>query len=260
MYLAISFLVCFLTPSFIEACGVKPFGSRIVGGEEASPNSWPWQASLQYNGRHICGATVITESWILCAAHCVDQSSDPNRYSLALGAHSRTNDGEVFRVSRVIKHEQFSMQHLRHDVALLKLSKPATLGGKINTICLPQHGSRVSPGTTCYVTGWGRINPSNNQLAPRLKQASAPVASHSECRRTNGGSVDESSMICVGGKGSSVCNGDSGGPLSCKEGNRWVVRGAASWVTSRTCPGHTYSVYSRVSSYINWINGHIQGK
>ena len=71
--------------------------------------------------------------------------------------------------------------------------------------------------------------------------------------------MDESSMVCVGGKGSSVCNGDSGGPLSCMEGGRWVLRGAASWVTSKTCPGHTYSVYARVSSYINWINQQIQG-
>ena len=113
----------------------------------------------------------------------------------------------------------------------------------------------------CFVClGWGRISSSSNALAPRLKQASAPVASHSECRRKNGGSVDESSMVCVGGKGSSVCNGDSGGPLSCLEGGRWVVRGAASWVTSRTCPGHTYSVYARVSSYVNWINGYVQSK
>ena len=113
----------------------------------------------------------------------------------------------------------------------------------------------------CYrLLGWGRIKSNTNDLAPRLKQASAPVASHSECLRKNGGSVDESSMICVGGKGSSVCNGDSGGPLSCLEGGRWVVRGAASWVTSRTCPGHTYSVYSRVSSYVNWIDGYVQGK
>ncbi|KAJ7378223.1 Chymotrypsinogen B [Desmophyllum pertusum] len=88
---------------------------------------------------------------------------------------------------------------------------------------------------------WGRINPSNNQLAPLLKQASAPVATHSQCRATNGRTVDESSMVCVGGQGSSVCNGDSGGPLSCNEGGRWVLRGAASWVTSKTCPGRTYS-------------------
>ena len=69
------------------------------------------------------------------------------------GAHRRTGDGQVFKVSRVIKHPSFSMQHLRHDVAVLKLSRPATLGGKINTICLPSHGSRVSQGTKCYVTG-----------------------------------------------------------------------------------------------------------
>ncbi|KAJ7378272.1 Chymotrypsinogen B [Desmophyllum pertusum] len=149
------------------------------------------------------------------------------------------------------------MQHLRHDVAVLKLSRPATLGGKINTICLPSHGSRVSPGATCYVTGWGRINPSNNQLAPLLKQASAPVATHSQCRATNRRTVDESSMVCVGGQGSSVCNGDSGGPLSCNEGGRWVLRGAASWVTSKTCPGRTYSVYARVSSYIDWITARV---
>lgn len=69
------------------------------------------------------------------------------------GAHSRTYGGQVFKVSRVIKQPQFSMQHLRHDVALLKLSKAVKLSGKINTVCLPKHGSRVSQGTTCYVTG-----------------------------------------------------------------------------------------------------------
>lgn len=69
------------------------------------------------------------------------------------GAHRRTGDGQVFEVSRVIRHRSFSMQYLRHDVAVLKLARPATLGGKINTICLPSHGSRVSQGTKCYVTG-----------------------------------------------------------------------------------------------------------
>ena len=67
-------------------------------------------------------------------------------------------------------------------------------------------------------------------------------------------------MICVGGEGTSTCNGDSGGPLSCLEGGKWVVRGATSWGTSLTCPGYTYSVFARVSSYVNWINGYVQSK
>lgn len=50
---------------------------RIVGGEEASPNSWPWQVSIQakkpvgfYRRSHICGGTLINKEWVLSAAHC----------------------------------------------------------------------------------------------------------------------------------------------------------------------------------------------
>ena len=49
------------------------------------PHSWPWQASLRYYGRHICGASLLNQNWVLSAAHCVDQSNEAGRYSLALG-------------------------------------------------------------------------------------------------------------------------------------------------------------------------------
>ncbi|XP_015773229.1 PREDICTED: suppressor of tumorigenicity 14 protein-like isoform X3 [Acropora digitifera] len=251
-------LLSFFAPSLIEACGNRPSGSRIIGGEEAPVNSWPWQLSLRAPNSHTCGASLLTSEWVLTAAHCVYRSSSPSTYRLVLGAHDRTRGGEVVRISRVIRHPQFSMSNLRHDVALLKLASPATISSKVGTICLPEQGSRIPQGSTCYVTGWGRINPSNNVLAEKLKQAKVPVVSHNQCRRTNGGTVHESSMVCVGGNGSSVCNGDSGGPLSCLENGKWVVRGAASWVTSRRCPINTFSVYARVSSYVDWIKLYIR--
>ena len=50
---------------------------RIVGGEEASPNCWRWQVSIQAKKpvrfdrrRHICGGTLINKEWVLSAAHC----------------------------------------------------------------------------------------------------------------------------------------------------------------------------------------------
>ena len=64
-------------------------------------------------------------------------------------------------------------------------------------------------------------------------------------------------MICLGGAGSSACMGDSGGPLVCEENGRWFLRGAASFVKNKQCPKNNYSVYARVSSYIDWISDKI---
>jgi len=46
----------------LTGCGrqaVTPIRSRIVGGLEATPHSWPWLVSLQYYGEHFCGGTLI---------------------------------------------------------------------------------------------------------------------------------------------------------------------------------------------------------
>ena len=48
--------------------------TRIVGGTEAIPNSWPWQCNLRtpmYGDGLLCAATVIDRMHVLTAAHCV---------------------------------------------------------------------------------------------------------------------------------------------------------------------------------------------
>ena len=56
-------------------------------------------------------------------------------------------------VAAVCYHENFALRHLRHDVAVLKLSKPAVLRDKVGTVCLPKSGQQVASGTKCYITG-----------------------------------------------------------------------------------------------------------
>ncbi|EDO42297.1 predicted protein, partial [Nematostella vectensis] len=53
----------------MTGCGQRPM-TRVIGGEDAAPHSWPWQVSLRVHGRHNCGGTLIHPDWVVTAAHC----------------------------------------------------------------------------------------------------------------------------------------------------------------------------------------------
>ncbi|KAK7065925.1 Transmembrane protease serine 6 [Halocaridina rubra] len=49
---------------------------KIVGGSEVTPGELPYQVSLQDISFgfpfHFCGGAIVSESWVLTAAHCFD--------------------------------------------------------------------------------------------------------------------------------------------------------------------------------------------
>ena len=58
---------------FHVGCGVRPplRNRRVIGGVNASPNSWPWIISLRDGGNHTCGGSLIRPNWVLTATHCL---------------------------------------------------------------------------------------------------------------------------------------------------------------------------------------------
>ena len=86
-----------------------------------------------------------------------------------------------------------------------------------------------------------------------------PVVDHQTCADANSAlaTVEQQSMVCGGygttGNVISGCQGDSGGPFVCEENGRFVLHGAVSWGHPQCEADSTYTVFARVSSYVDWI-------
>lgn len=45
---------------------------KIVGGDEYEIEQFPYQVSVQINFDHACGGTLISDRFVVTAAHCTD--------------------------------------------------------------------------------------------------------------------------------------------------------------------------------------------
>lgn len=69
-------------------CGRKAVHTRIVGGTNAQPGSWPWQVTMDYTGEpapHWCGGSIVTPEWIVTAAHCFAYGDEIHKYTITVG-------------------------------------------------------------------------------------------------------------------------------------------------------------------------------
>uniref|UniRef100_A0A8C3VJN7 Transmembrane serine protease 3 n=1 Tax=Catharus ustulatus TaxID=91951 RepID=A0A8C3VJN7_CATUS len=122
-------------------CGTRAsYGPRIVGGNASSPRQWPWQVSLQFQGHHLCGGSVITPLWILTAAHCVYDLYLPSSWSVQVGFVTQ-QDTQVHphSVEKIIYHRNYKPKTMGNDIALMKLAAPLALNGNLSLCCFLAH-------------------------------------------------------------------------------------------------------------------------
>jgi secreted trypsin-like serine protease len=56
-------------------CGEEnwnPEDPKVVGGTEAQPGQFPWLVAIYCGGKWFCTGSLISENYVLTAAHCVD--------------------------------------------------------------------------------------------------------------------------------------------------------------------------------------------
>jgi len=253
-------------------------GQKILNGEEATPHSFPWQVSitgaLNYDNDHYCGASVLSPSWILTAAHCAEivYIGTYTGDVVWLGMHDRRGgeddaERQMIKISEKFIHPEYDNPARANDVALLKLESAATMGKTVSPACLPDQGdfgdsSSFPEGASCILSGWGKQAPGEGIPADdfgqpwRLRRGELPLISDEECAQIyleGAGFTIQPTMQCAGGMGKSACNGDSGGPLVCQgEDGKWYQAGIVSFGPS-PCDTHIPSVFTRVAGFRDWI-------
>lgn len=70
-------LLCILVVfRYGDAAQIYP-QARMFGGASASEGQFPHQISLRWGGGHACGGSIISENYVVTAAHCVTIGSPP---------------------------------------------------------------------------------------------------------------------------------------------------------------------------------------
>ncbi|KAH0624353.1 hypothetical protein JD844_031747 [Phrynosoma platyrhinos] len=256
--------------SIFGMCGLRSLHhrkKRIIGGIKSLRGGWPWQVSLRLKGFHrdarlLCGATLISNCWVVTAAHCFKRFGvDVRRYLLRVGDYHTGMRDEFERelpVEKIVLHRNFQPSSNDNDIALVRIQgkdgKCLSFSHHVRPVCLPNRKEKAAiDRQACFISGWGDTGRSYSRT---LLQGSVHLLPRKVCQSRYGKKFSNR-MLCAGNLSEEnrvdSCQGDSGGPLMCQRSNgHWVILGITSWgygCGRKDSPG----VYTKVSKFVPWI-------
>ncbi|RME23555.1 MAG: hypothetical protein D6806_11075, partial [Deltaproteobacteria bacterium] len=232
-------------------------GRPIVGGSaDTNPAHMATVAITNQPGSYFCSGTLITDSVVLTAAHCLEDywgnPVDPTTLQVFFGNNAYST-GQYRQVSEGIQHPQWNRNTLQRDIALLRLASTAPA----NVTPIPYLPSNLGltqadVGATVEFSGFGMTE--NGTDGQKLHVQNAIDVVCDDPAGCNGGNVVQYAMGYDETPGG-PCSGDSGGPA-------YLLRNGTEYVAGITSYGDQNCQYfgastmpDRYASFIdNFIN------
>ena len=237
--------------------------ARIVGGEPAPVDRWPWMAQIvvdnpQERGFTLCGASQLSPDWVITAAHCMkDEIGEPAisaDVSVFIGEHERNGTDNGIPVRQIFIHRDNRNLGLDRDLALLRID---TRNNTLWPSIISERGFKDLEGlsTTALdesvtALGWGDTG--NGSLSNVLQEVQLDYIPQQRCRELSSLTITNFAVCAaelnpVNGVQQDSCFGDSGGPLFLGEDPEpWLV-GLTSFGL-RNCATGAPSGYTHLSA------------
>lgn len=239
-------------------------GFRIIGGQFANINEYPWQVALVYKNKFFCGGSLIDDRHVLTASHCVfgSFSKGLDKLVVSIGDHDLSTRKEtnhtVARVKSILWNIHYNPHTTQNDIAMLELATPINFEYGKTAVRLPSDLDEPYADANATVTGWGRFSIKTKKTSPVLKEYTSSVVNSSTCVKKwelfPGISAEMEQHICLDVTLGTACHGDSGGPLVVCSADHCTLVGVVSFGFPLCTNVGLPAVFARVSYYKSWID------
>uniref|UniRef100_A0A8D2KGG5 Serine protease 52-like n=1 Tax=Urocitellus parryii TaxID=9999 RepID=A0A8D2KGG5_UROPR len=223
-------------PNFVSLPQPQTLADRI-----SLRYTMPWQAIIINCGNQICSGSIISNSWVLTAAHCV-RNMNPEDTVVILGLRYPGAPLRVLKVSNILLHERFRLVSgiARNDIALLLLQGTPT---SIQTLAPLGHVKNLNS-TECWLSGPRILKPGETDEHPEILQMHMMQASNCVSLYRDLGS----SIVCFYTRSKNAETNDPvspGSAVMCRpiSGGKWKQIGLTSLKSLATI----------VSPHLSWI-------